>query len=155
MQRTDHAIYDNLFRLRRRFVPRHRLRGALLDTASWVNVVLLVLMFFIGHAGFVLQPGIAVDLPAAPMTGGANYRSFVVTITQEGLIFYNDERVSFDGLAADLLRQAHRDADAALVIEADARVRHSDLVRIYNLAIAAGLQRVVLATRFLEPPATP
>ena len=149
------SVYQNVFRLRRRFVPRFQLHRNLLDMPSWVNMALLVLMFFIGHAGFVLQPGIAVNLPEAPMTGGANYGSLVVTITQEGLIFFNDERMGFDGLADELLRQARRDSSAPLVIEADARVRHGDLVRVCNLATAAGIKQVVLATRLLPAPATP
>ncbi len=144
------SVYENLFHLRRRFFPRHRLRRDLLDAASLANVVLLVLMFFISRAGFVLQPGIAVNLPAAAMTGGANYGSLVVTVTQEGLIFFNDERVTIDGLVAELEDQVHRDADLTLVIEADARVRHGELVRFYNLAAAAGVKKIVLATRILS-----
>lgn len=153
MDAPHQSIYENLFHLRRRFVPRCRLRRELMDVASWANVVLLVLMFFIARAGFVLQPGIAVNLPAAPMTGGANYGSMVVTVTQEGLIFFNDERVTYDGLAAQLAAAVHRDADLALVIEADARVRHGELVRFYNLAAASGVKKIVLATRILAQPA--
>ena len=58
-----------------------------------------------------------------------------------------------DGLAAALNKEMHRDAGATLVIEADARVSHGELIRIYNLAAAAGLKRIVLATRILATPA--
>jgi biopolymer transport protein ExbD len=126
-----------------------------MDVASWVNVTLLVLMFFIMNSGFILQPGVAVDLPAAPMTGGADYRSEVVTLTQEGLLFFNDERMTRDGLAAELDRRTHRNPDIVLVIEADARVRHGDLVSLYNLATAAGVRRVVLATRIMPQAGSP
>lgn len=148
-------IRDRLFHLRRRLKPRSAVRSALLDVPSLVNVALLLLMFFVAQSHFVLQPGIAVSLPAAPMTGGARYGSLVVTLTQEGLILFNDERTTFDGLADDLKRQARAQPDSALVIEADSRVRHGDLVRVYNLATAAGIRQVVLATRIPSPAGGP
>ncbi len=152
MPSREQRLHEHVFRLRRRLLPRCKLHRPLFDVVSWVNVALLVLMFFIAQSGFVLQPGIAVNLPASPMADGANYGSLVVTITQEGLLFFDDARTSLDAFAEAVRRQAQRDPDATLVIEADARVRHGDLVRIYNIATAAGLQRVVLATRVLPPP---
>jgi biopolymer transport protein ExbD len=137
----------HLFHLRRRFRQQQLLRRTLLEPAMWVDFALLALIFFILQSAFVVQPGIVVDLPTAPMAGGAPYGSLVVTLSQEGLLFFDDQRMTVDAFADALARAARREPGATLVIEADARARHSELVRIYDLATRAGVKQVVLATR--------
>lgn len=122
----------------------------LLEVAPWVNVVLLVLMFFLSQSAFVLRPGVAIDLPAAPMTDGAGYRSLVVTLGRGNMVFFNDERTTLEGLAPRLGAASRRDPEATLVVEADAGVENGTLMRLYNMALEAGFPRVVLATRLSE-----
>ncbi len=147
METDEQVLTQRLFYLRRRYMPQHRMLRGIIDAPSWVNVVLLVLMFFILQSGFVLQPGIVVDLPASPMIDGARYGSLVVTLGSEGMIFFDDERTTMDGLGTKIMLAAKENPDSALVIEADGRVAQSRLVEVYNLALKAGIRKVVLATR--------
>ena len=124
----------------------------ILEAAPWINAVLLFFLFFIVNSGFVLQPGISVDLPSAPMVGGASYGSPVVTVSQEGLIFFNDERTTMDGLSTLFTAMPEDQKSASLVIEADGKVSHERLVQIYTMALKAGVKRVVLATRIAPYP---
>ena len=146
---------SQLFHLRRRFRQQHLLRRTLLEPAMWVDCVLLILMFFVLQSAFVLQPGVVVDLPAAPMVGGAPYGSLVVTLSQEGQLYFDDQRMSVDAFGEALARATRREPGATLVIEADARVRHSELVRVYDLAVRTGVRQVVLATRIAAGGAAP
>lgn len=133
--------------LRRAVKSRRRRRRGLLDLVQVVDVGFLMLLFFMVNAGFVLQPGISVALPVSDFKGGEPYGALVVTIAQEGMIFFNDERTTLDGLG-DAFRQAtHDDPAARVLVEADGRVPHAMLVRIYNMAEAAGIKEVTLATR--------
>lgn len=152
MQAPSPALRDRLFYFRRRFHASHRTLRGLLTVAPWVDVVLLVLLFFMVSSSFVIQPGVVVNLPAAPLTGGVRYGSLVVTIPQEGMYFFNDERMTQDGLAGALARAAREQPDAALVVEADGRVAHATLVQVYTLAQNAGIRDVVLATRMTAAP---
>jgi biopolymer transport protein ExbD len=136
--------------LRRRYMAQApRVRG-LLQVAPWVNVTLLVLLFTIVNSAYVMQPGVVVDLPSSVTTGGARFGSLIVTVASDGLLFYDDERITLDGLAAVLARDAQKDPERTLVIEADGQVAHRTMVAIYDHAVAAGLRRVVLATRAAE-----
>jgi len=130
-----------------RYRAQRQMRRGLLDGAPLVDVVLLVLLFIIINSSFVLQPAISMDLPESEFVDGASYGSLVVTLAQEGMVFCNDERTTVDGLASVFAQAVHDDPEAGLVIEADARIEHGTLVRIYNMAVAAGIQRVSLATR--------
>ena len=147
------SMQDRLFHLRRRYQPRRRMDRHFMDIAPWVDVALLVMLYFMIHAPFVLRPGIELDLPVAPMTAGAPYGSPVVTISNEGLMFFNDERTTMSGLASGFQRIAETTPDAVLIIEADTRIQHLRLVEIYNMATQAGIHKVILATRVSRQPA--
>ncbi|MFH1478040.1 MAG: biopolymer transporter ExbD [Verrucomicrobiota bacterium] len=131
----------------RRYRPRQRLLHNPLGLMPLVNLALLIMLFMLLHASFVRQPSAAVQLPAAAFLSGTPYGLMVVTLTQEGLFFFNDERVTLDSLAT-AFRNAVRDQKAtAITIEADVRVPYGVILRVMNMATTAGLQQVNLATR--------
>ena len=133
-------------RFRRRFPPRSQpLRGRL-DPAPLADVVLLLFFFFLVQSPFVVQPAIRMELPAAPLRDGAPYGPLIVTVTQEGMFFFNDQRTTIEGLRAAFTRAVHDHPDVPLIVEADARVAHGTLVRLYRMAMAAGIREVALAT---------
>ncbi len=136
---------------RRRFQPRAQPVCAWLPTAALINVAALVAGVLLLQARFVLQPGVTVNLPAAAFTGGAPYGALVVTVSQEGMVFFNDERTTLEGLSSAFAQAAHEQPGATLVIEADSRVTHGTLVALYNMARAAGIQQISLATRLATP----
>ncbi len=143
---------ERLFYFRRRFNPANRMLRGLLITAPWVDVTLLVVIFLVSQSSFVVQPGVVLDLPTAASSGYAGYGELVVTIPQEGMYFFQDERMTPDGLAAALGRAARAQPGRSLIVEADQRVSQRTLVEVYNMAAAAGLQQVLLATRSPAQP---
>jgi biopolymer transport protein ExbD len=139
------AFFPRLFQARSR-----RLVGPV-DAIPFINVILLAFFYYISQAPFVLQPGVRLDLPAAAFTDGVPYDALVVTVSQEGMVFFNDQRTSLEELRAGLRQTARNRRDPALIVEADGGVKHRTLVEIYNMAIEAGIRRVSLATRIAAP----
>ena len=147
MKLVDKPIVERLSYLRRRYRPHARVVRGPLEAIPLLNVVLLLLFFFIVNSSFVLQPGVVVNLPASTFTSGAPYAALVVTISQEGMVFFNDERRTLDGLSPAFAQAAYDHPDTALIIEADERVPNGTLIQIYNMAMSAGIRKVVIATR--------
>ncbi len=133
--------------LRRRFQPRYRIAAGFWDAVPLVNLALLLYIFHLVQSPFVLQPGLLVNLPASPFHSGVPYGARVVTMTQSGLIFFNDERMTLETLSTALAQWDRERPETTLLIEADGRVLHETLVRVYNMALASGIEKVVLATR--------
>lgn len=131
----------------RRYRPRQKLFHNPLGLVPLVNLALLIMLFMLLHASFVRQPAAAVQLPGAAFLAGAPYGQMVVTLTQEGLVFFNDERMPLDSLAAAFGKVVRDRKDTAVTIEADVRVPYGVILRVMNMASAAGLQQVNLATR--------
>ncbi len=127
---------------RRRFRSRHRRAVGPVEVVALLNVVVLCGMFWMASAKWVLQPGIRVRLPEAPFLDGRVLGSRVVTLTREGHVYYDDERMELDGLGAALAR-----GEGPLLVEADAWTPYGTLAKVYALASAAGVEEVVLGTR--------
>ncbi|MEI7435854.1 MAG: biopolymer transporter ExbD [bacterium] len=144
-----------------RYQPANCIGGALATIAPWVSVTLLIVFYLGLSQAFVLQPGICVELPAAPFTGGTRYGHDMVVLApepqagkpREELVFFDDQRfmvreaAQMDALRAALARATHERPAQAVVIEADAAVRHGTTVRLLNMAQEAGSREVHLATR--------
>ncbi len=145
--------------LRNRYRPDHRISRGMVTAAPWIDVVLLIVFFLLCSLPFVLQPGIAIDLPATHIGAGHPFGHSMVVVLQddphsgnrEEIVFFDDRRFRFE-TQRDALRQALRRAvtrrpDLPLVVEADRQVRHGLLVEIYGLAADAGIREINVATR--------
>ena len=140
-------VYQRLCYMQRRFKPPVRMPRNLIPATALLSVMLIMLMFYVAGSRFVLQPGVIVNLPASSFDTGAPYGPMVLTISQEGMIFFNDERTTLEGLEAVFAQSAHEHPEATLVIEADGRIQQNRIVGIYNMAMAAGIKKIALATR--------
>ncbi|HMP88799.1 MAG TPA: biopolymer transporter ExbD [Kiritimatiellia bacterium] len=154
MKQPPEHINERLFYLRRIFRPRAGVNRGLFDSIAWIDVVLLVILFIITQSATVKKPGLQVNLPVVQGVTGARYDAHVLTIPQDGVYFFRDQRVNWT-ILSDLLRESAKIAtDGELVIEADESLTHGTLAGIYNLAMEAGWKRIVLATR-IESRAIP
>ncbi|NQU09338.1 biopolymer transporter ExbD [bacterium] len=117
-----------------------------IDAAPMVDVVFLLLIFFILSSSFVLQPGFKVDLQPSAVKSPGSLQALVVTVTRTGLIFFNERQSTLD-LLGQSLRAVERPQAQELIIKADRQVPHGTVVEIMSLAAAAGISSVNIATR--------
>jgi biopolymer transport protein ExbD len=110
---------------------------------------------------FVLQPGVVIRLPEAPSRGGLHPTLTAVVLSvesgttgvREEIVFFDDERFlagndeQMERLRAVLVGKIVRDAETALVVQADVSVRHGTVMRILTMARETGIKEVDLATR--------
>ena len=151
MKASTGPLYDRIINLRRKYHKDNRIANGLIDSAPFIDVALLLFMIFILARVVVVQPGIAVDLPEAAAVTGADYRSLVLFISQEGHCYFEDERTPLDGLDSMFAQAVHENPEVRLLLEADRQVPYGTLVEIYNKAMLAGVQKLVLGTRISMP----
>ena len=121
-----------------------------LDMTPLIDVVFLLIIFFMLSSSFILQPGIKVNLPESSAKEAVSEKSVEVTVTQEGLLFYNTERIALDGLKLKFKSLGKTKPDTVIVIKADGNVRHSTVVEIMAMAKENQLNRLAIATRAKE-----
>lgn len=147
MKHSDIAHYRQLNMLRRRFRSRLRRFPPSIEPAAMVDVVLLVLLFFMISSSYVTRPGVEIQLPEVAASSGLPMNALVVTLTRNGQIFFNDRRLRA-GDVPEAFRRAHLERpEAPLVIEADGEVSVSVQWQIYQYGVEAGIRKVALATR--------
>ncbi len=145
--------------LRTRFRPRGRISNTFLQVVPWINFVVVLALFFAISRRLTLQPGVVFDLPRAPFHEGIQQGLSVVMLrpqrgtVESTLVFFDDVRYQLEvpeqgeQLRTDLAQAAQRPAGRQLLLLADRRVPHGDVMALVDLARDAGIQRVNVATK--------
>lgn len=120
-----------------------------INLVSLVDVVLLLLIFFVLTTSFVRQSQLAIHLPeAAPAEAGAP-PTLEITVTDRGGFFVNG-RALVDNrpetLAAAIRRVIPDSKLHDVTISADARAAHQDVVTAMDVAGRLGVTDVHIAT---------
>jgi biopolymer transport protein ExbD len=123
---------------------------AVFSYASLTDIVFLLLIFFLLSSSFVIQPGIKVQLPRAETGEPQTERQIVLTITEGGEVFFNNEQVSLADLGGRLLPVLERDPDNVVIIQADRTVSLQNTIEIIDIAKAVGATRFNIATEPLR-----
>ncbi|MDM7322540.1 MAG: biopolymer transporter ExbD [Gammaproteobacteria bacterium] len=124
-----------------------------LDLTSLIDVVFLLLLFFMLTTTFVESGRLKVDLPKVEEGGGAERKNelWVIEIDAAGHYALNGEAVEADQLTARLRAVPGRSEHTQVLIRADGRTPHQAVVRALDAARGAGLMHIGLATKPTPP----
>ncbi|MCR4439038.1 MAG: biopolymer transporter ExbD [bacterium] len=132
-----------------RFRERPR-RRVLINITSLIDVLFLLLIFFMVSSTFLEQPGMKLDLPAAKSFEVEEHKELVVHISPQGEIFLGEQQVALDTLKARLELQVAVDRERPLVLRADKDAAHGRVVEVMDVAKQTGVRKIVIATRVPE-----
>lgn len=118
---------------------------ALFGVIPLVNVLFLVVFFFALSSRFVLQPGLAVNLPASSFTLSPRVDAQIISVTAAPVpvIYHHDQRVSLEELRQRLAQTNIK--ERAIILKADKSTPYDVVVQITNEALKLGFS-VVLAS---------
>ena len=124
---------------------KNRMKGLnTIDIAPLIDVVFLLLIFFMLTSSFISEPGIEVNLPKAVTSEAVEERSLIITITSENVIYVNREVVILRELES-MLRKAYME-ERSLFIKADRRASVGRIVEVWDLARDLGIPKINIAT---------
>ncbi len=128
--------------------PAGRRIDVIVDVTPLIDVVFLLLIFFMLTTTFVSSPGIDVDLPkAAHSDSRIEASDIIVAVNGEGELIYQQKAVSLDELAALLEERARASKAATVIVQADENVHHGLVVQVMDAAKAAGFGKLAIATQ--------
>lgn len=124
-----------------------RVRGTLPVMTGAVTVVLLLVFFILLSTSFLLQPGIAVELPPSRFLQPASQDPLVVAVTADpgSAIYFEDRKVELDHLAARL--EARRGASGQVIVKADRMAPLALVTGVTELALSQGFSVSLAASR--------
>jgi biopolymer transport protein ExbD len=111
-----------------------------------LDVVFLLIFFFLLSSSFVLQPGIAVTVPFSRFTLGPQPNQQIISITggPNPAIYLRDQKVTLAqlGPALDVTKREGR----SVVLTADRLVSYDLVMAVTTAALERGISSVALAT---------
>jgi biopolymer transport protein ExbD len=117
-----------------------------INLTPMLDVVFIMLIFFIVTATFIKQAGIDVFRPDA-LTGEQKPTvSVLVAISGNGDIWIDKKRVDVNAVRAHIERLHAENPKGGLVIQADREAKSEKLMAVLNAARAAGLSEVAIST---------
>ena len=120
-----------------------------LDMTPLIDVVFLLLIFFMLSTSLSVNPGIKIDLPKASAEQVKKKKKTLrVAIEASGRIFLEGKRLTLEQLRERFAAVGKSSGDDALVvIEADKKVYHGLVVKVMDAAKTSGLNKLAIATQ--------
>ncbi|WP_320165742.1 biopolymer transporter ExbD [Methylophaga sp.] len=116
-----------------------------------IDVVFLLLLFFMVSTSFIRESSLKVDLPEATGEAMAEQIDPIdIVIQADGKVLINDEavtNVTSAGLAEVLKRVVGEQNDPHVIISADAKAEYQLIVTAMDTAQQLGYTKLTLATR--------
>ena len=115
-----------------------------------IDVVFLLLIFFMVSTTFQRESEIEVTLPEAAIDAFVSDKSIVeITINAQGIYFVNGQRVlntQISTLKQALIKVAKGNKDPVIIVSADANTTHQSVVKVMDAARQLGFIHLSFAT---------
>jgi len=118
-----------------------------INITSLIDVLFLLLIFFIVSSRFIEQPAMKLQLPETTMKKSTELKGYTLFITRDGSLFINENRVDKTELKNRLEEIAPEIKERGLVIKADETVEYGVVIRAMDTARNSGITKLIVATR--------
>jgi biopolymer transport protein ExbD len=109
------------------------------DLTPIVDVLFLLLIFFMLSSSFVQVSGVKVELPEIASSSTKGVKKFVITIDKNSKIWFNDQPQTIQSLKEELLKVKTN----TIVIRADKNAIFNEVAKIMAIADKANLNAFI------------
>jgi biopolymer transport protein ExbD len=120
---------------------------ATIDMTPMLDVVFIMLIFFIVTASFVKEAGIDVNRPEAATAVKKDRANILVAISEKGDIWINKRKIDVRAVQANIERLYAENPQGTVVIQADRKATTDVLIKVMDAARAAGIEDVSIAAQ--------
>ncbi|MFZ7126745.1 MAG: ExbD/TolR family protein [Desulfobacterales bacterium] len=111
-----------------------------------IDVVFLLLIYFLLTTNFLAEEGIKVKLPQARAVAPQTVTEITIQVDEDGAIYLQDSRMNLPELLDRLRGMLASEGSRLIVVKADRTVMVNRVVEIMDVVKAAGADRLMLAT---------
>ncbi|WP_111642655.1 ExbD/TolR family protein [Marinimicrobium alkaliphilum] len=117
-----------------------------IDLTPMLDVVFIMLIFFIVTATFIKETGIEVNRPEATMAEDRPRAQILIAVNENNEIWIDRERVDREAVRVQIERLLAENPNSTVVIQADEEASVQRLADITNAAREAGVLDVAVST---------
>ncbi|EAS41319.1 biopolymer transporter ExbD [Photobacterium profundum] len=125
--------------------PSSAREEAQIDMTSMLDIVFIMLIFFIVTSSFVRESGVEVNRPQASNVVSQKDAGIFVAVTSANDIFIDKRVVDAERVQAVLEHLLLEQPEASLVIQADEHAYNGTVVKVMDAAKGAGVKNIALA----------
>ena len=129
------------------FRPSKKGRGLIINVTSLIDVMFLLLIFFMVTSTFKNQPAINLVLPRSATATETVDTPAILFLTAGGEVYLNDTLIDLDTLATRLEQMHTASGEDRMVLRADEDAAHGDVVELIDTIKQSGFTRVSLSAR--------
>ena len=127
--------------------PKRRIRTSVqVPMTSLIDIVFLLLIYFLLTTNFLVEEGIKIKLPQAKAAAPQVEEVITVYVDRQGRAFLGTREVSMAALFEGLKEMIGSKEDKMVVVRADRAVILNKAVKVMDVVKAAGAGRLCLAT---------
>jgi biopolymer transport protein ExbD len=121
-----------------------------INLTPMLDVVFIMLIFFIVTASFVKESGIDVNRPGAATAERKERGNILVAISESGQIWIDRRQVDVRAVRANIERMHAENPQGTVIIQADENSKNGLVVKVMDAARQAGVAEVSLAAAVEE-----
>ena len=118
-----------------------------IDITPLLDVVFIMLIFFIVTASFAKESGIEINRPDAATSVAKPKAGILIAINENGEIWINKRMVEVGQVRANIERLHAENPQGTVVVQADEEAKTKSLVAVMDAARQAGIYDISLATQ--------
>ena len=128
-------------------LPRKKQKDMGIEMGPLMDIVFILLIFFVVTSSFTRETGVDVTKPQAQSASQLEKENLLIAITREGTIHMNERQVDLASLQ-DILKQSLAKApDREAVVIADKGSETGVLVQVIDMCNLAGVKKVSIAAQ--------
>jgi biopolymer transport protein ExbD len=120
--------------------------ASVVDMTPMLDVVFILLIFFIVTASFVKEAGVDVMRPGAASGAQQKNVTLFVAITAAGEVWINRRQIDTRAVRANVERLHAENPQGSVVVQADRRTETGILIEVMDQIRLAGVSNVAVAT---------
>ena len=112
-----------------------------------IDIIFFLLVFFMmSMLSMVVQKNIPVVLPKTASASADTNKTIPITITREGMIYFETEQLQLESLEQKLLQEKNRNGEVNVVIRGEDTVYYGRIVQVMDSVKKSGIKKVSIAT---------
>ena len=123
-----------------------------LNLAPLIDVVLLLLIFFMLTSSYIVAEAIDLELPKSDTARPVDEADIVVTLHDDGSVLVSGQPVSRDALKAHLESVITNPEQQTITLKTASEESVQDMIDLMDLIRSAGARKVLIATQGPKVP---
>ncbi len=116
-----------------------------LDLTPMLDVVFILLIFFIVTTSFVKETGIDINRPSATTAEKKSKGNILIGINANGEIWIDNREIDIRAVRANIQQLKARYPQSSVIIQSDQDARTGKLVKVMDQVRLAGVQNISIA----------